>query len=227
MLKDLQMEFHTKLALSVLMGFSIFAMIACIVKSIELKVLGSRNDFTYNSSRFIIWLTVENYVVIIAASIPTLRPLVLRFCKWRAARRLNVGALHCSSKDNSDSPAYNSGYSWTSRPNPVRLHSTRQVEHTGGWVLEPPYIHPKQRKPPPPGTIRKTISIRIRSESDCDDIELASLGVGVHTHVCAGGRGREVSARADGWQTASTTGRPRSTSRTRRDHADDVDLERQ
>ena len=227
MLKNLQMEFHTKLALSVLMGLSVFAMVACIVKTVELRVLGTRNDFTYDSFRFIIWLTIENYVVIIAASIPTLRPLAMRFCKSRAASRLNVAALKCSSKDDSEPPSYESGYSWTSRPNPVRLHSTRQIEHTGRWELEPPYIHPKQRKPPPPGTIRKTISIRIRSESDCDDLELASVGVGVRTHICAGGRGRDLTAPDDAWQSASASGRQRSSSRPRHEDIDDVDLERQ
>ena len=218
MLKDLKMELKTKLALSILMGASILAMIACIVKTVELKVLASRNDFTYNSYMFIIWLTVENYVVIIAASIPTLRPLVLKFCKWRA--RTNLG---CSSRENSSPPPYESALSWSSRPNPVRLHSTRQGDK---WEVKPPYIHPKQRKPPPPGTIRKTISIYVRSESECDDIELANFGVGVHTHICGGGSSRDTTAQDDGWMT-STPGRPRSRSRPRSNDADAVDLERQ
>ncbi|PMD64179.1 uncharacterized protein K444DRAFT_482016, partial [Hyaloscypha bicolor E] len=76
-LKDLNITRRVKVILGVLMGMSIFAFAASIVKTIELGNLGKVSDFTYFTVSFIIWFTIENYVVIIAASIPSLRPLLL------------------------------------------------------------------------------------------------------------------------------------------------------
>ena len=203
-----------------LLGLSFFAMIACIVKTFELRVLGTRDDFTFNSYSFIIWLTVENYVVIIAASIPTLRPLALKYCGWLAEKRRQSGEA-------SNPPSYNSaGGSWAARPAPVRLHSSRR-EGKGKMELEPPYIHakPEVAPPPLPNTIRKTISIYVRSNSEYDQIELSTLGMGgVQTHVSAGGRNLNTTAREDDWMSTSSSGRPRSR---RSDRVDEFDLERQ
>ena len=54
------------------------ATIAAIVKTVELKNLIA-SDFTWSSVNLVYWFTTENYTIIIAACIPTLRPL---FEKW-------------------------------------------------------------------------------------------------------------------------------------------------
>ena len=54
------------------------ATIASIVKTVELKNLVA-SDFTWSSVNLVYWFTTENYTIIIAACIPTLRPL---FEKW-------------------------------------------------------------------------------------------------------------------------------------------------
>lgn len=204
MLKDLNMEFRNKIALSLLMGLSIFAMVACVVKTFELKVLDSRNDFTRHAAGFVVWSTVENYVVIVAASIPTLRPLALTLCQ---AIRINASRHDCGTSGQTPPPAYQQDNSWGSRaarPRPVRLSSNRQ---NARLEVEPPYVHPEQHSPPPPGTIRKTISIYVRSDDECDDIELEHLGGGVLTRISAGGRGRDTTGYDDGWMRAGTEGR--------------------
>jgi hypothetical protein len=198
MLKDLNMEIRTKLALCILMGMSIFAMVACVVKTIELQVLGTRDDFTWHASAFVIWFTVENYVVIIAASIPTLRPLALKL--FRCLRdRTSASRQQAGSTDKTPPPAYGHADSWgsrVSRPRPIRLSSNR---HAAKVEVEPPYVHPKQRSPPPPGTIRKTISIYVRAD-DGEDIEFQHLGSGVHTRISSGGRTQDTSRYGDGWK---------------------------
>ncbi|PMD47082.1 hypothetical protein L207DRAFT_606140 [Hyaloscypha variabilis F] len=85
-LKDLNITRRIKVILGVLMGMSIFAFAASIVKTIELGNLGKVSDFTYFTVSFIIWFTIENYVVIIAASIPSLRPLLLHVKKQVSSR---------------------------------------------------------------------------------------------------------------------------------------------
>lgn len=77
------MKTSTRVALSILMGMSVFAMIVCIVKSVYLQYIGERMDFTWDTVNFVIWFSVENYVVIITASIPTIRPLFLWINKRR------------------------------------------------------------------------------------------------------------------------------------------------
>jgi len=52
------------------------ALAASIVKAIEIKNLSFRNDFTWNMVSLQLWAVTENNIVIIAASIPTLRPLL-------------------------------------------------------------------------------------------------------------------------------------------------------
>lgn len=72
---NVQMKIRFKVALAILLGLSIVAMVASIVKTYELKTLGLRNDFTWNTPIFFIWVVVELNVVIIAASVPSLKPL--------------------------------------------------------------------------------------------------------------------------------------------------------
>ena len=85
-LKSLNMKTSTRAALGVVMGMSVFAMIAAIVKTIELQYIGERDDFTWDTVIFVIWFSVENYVVIISASVPTIRPLILWIWKKKEQR---------------------------------------------------------------------------------------------------------------------------------------------
>ncbi|CAI6277648.1 unnamed protein product [Periconia digitata] len=74
----LNMKRSMKISISLLMGIGVFAMVGSIVKTIYLSSVGSADDYTFNTAYLVIWWSVENYAVIIAASIPMLRPLVAR-----------------------------------------------------------------------------------------------------------------------------------------------------
>lgn len=80
-MKDLRMKLRVKIILVILMSMSIFVCVASVIKTIALGNLGKRADFTYDTTFFIIWFTIENYVSIIAASVPSLRPLFLSFTR--------------------------------------------------------------------------------------------------------------------------------------------------
>lgn len=182
------MELRTRVALCVIMGLSFFAMIACIVKTIELRALGDRHDFTYTTANFVIWFTIEQYVVIIAASIPTIRPLALRLSqRWK--NRTPRGTAHTSVRPigppSGNDPDSSDGLSWGSlSPSPPVRLTEPELETIGGRIeVESPYVHPLPRSPPPPGTIRKTISIIISSESVDESLNQAR---GVYTTVSAG-----------------------------------------
>lgn len=174
------------MVLCIILGLSFFAMIACIVKTIELKALGDRNDFTYSTAAFVIWFTVEQYIVIIAASIPTIRPLALRLSQRWKNRSTPGGSQPDSGEPIRPSedvrPQPNLSWSQASQAPPVRLN-TPTLEPSQIVEVEPPYVHPRPKSPPPPGTIRKTISVVIKSESMDENLNQAQ---GVQTSVSAG-----------------------------------------
>ena len=70
------MELRNKVGLATIMGLGLIAVVAATVKTVELKNLATR-DFTYNATDLVYWYITENWVIIIAACIPTLGPLYL------------------------------------------------------------------------------------------------------------------------------------------------------
>jgi hypothetical protein len=73
-IKELKMDLKLKIGLSSVMGLGIIATIAATIKTVQLKNL-STPDFTYNAIDLIYRYMTENWVIVIAASIPTLGPL--------------------------------------------------------------------------------------------------------------------------------------------------------
>ncbi|KAK3207682.1 hypothetical protein GRF29_96g28712 [Pseudopithomyces chartarum] len=72
----LQMKLQTKISLSILMGLGVFAMVFSIVKTIKLQAISEKGDPTYALADLGLWFTLEAYMVLLAASIPTLKPVV-------------------------------------------------------------------------------------------------------------------------------------------------------
>ncbi|PMD22568.1 hypothetical protein NA56DRAFT_90841 [Hyaloscypha hepaticicola] len=85
----LQMDLRIKLGLAGLLGLSVFAFAASIVKTVMLKNLGVRADYTYNTVLFFRWVIVENTLVIVASSVPLLRPL---FSAAKKATKTHYGS---------------------------------------------------------------------------------------------------------------------------------------
>ncbi|CAJ2504619.1 Uu.00g120130.m01.CDS01, partial [Anthostomella pinea] len=72
---NLNMHWKQKAFLSALMGLGIFAMVASIVKTVQLRAITQTDDPTYAMAKLAIWWTFEAYFVLIAVSIPTIRPI--------------------------------------------------------------------------------------------------------------------------------------------------------
>ncbi|KAI4229624.1 MAG: hypothetical protein L6R36_000671 [Xanthoria steineri] len=71
----LQMPRRRKILLASIMALGTFSAAAGAIKTFYLQQLKARTDFTYDASSLMIWYTTEMYVIIIAGSLPTLRPL--------------------------------------------------------------------------------------------------------------------------------------------------------
>ncbi|KAF8849911.1 hypothetical protein BDZ45DRAFT_603606 [Acephala macrosclerotiorum] len=89
----LQMKLRIKLGLAALLGLSIFALVASIIKTVKLQSLGERSDYTFNTVNFMNWVVVENSFVMIAASIPLMRPLFKK-AKDSAMTRYGQGSSY-------------------------------------------------------------------------------------------------------------------------------------
>ncbi|KAI9751445.1 MAG: hypothetical protein M4579_006055 [Chaenotheca gracillima] len=74
---NLQMNMRTKVGLCVVMGLGIVASVCSIIKTTKLKGLGAHSDFTWETVYLVTWTIIEANVIIIAACIPTLRPMML------------------------------------------------------------------------------------------------------------------------------------------------------
>lgn len=74
---NLQLDWHKKVGLSILMGFGVFAFICAVIKTTKLPELNARGDLTFITVSLWMWTANETHVIILAASIPTLRPLYL------------------------------------------------------------------------------------------------------------------------------------------------------
>jgi len=72
------MNLRLKIGLAALLSLSVFAFASSIVKTVKLKSIGDRMDYTWNTVPFMNWVVIENTFVIMGASIPLLRPLVSR-----------------------------------------------------------------------------------------------------------------------------------------------------
>ncbi|TQV91601.1 integral membrane protein [Cordyceps javanica] len=73
---NLRMSLKQRISLSIMMGFGVFAMAASIFKTVELQAITSTENVTYEMAKLAIGWTLEANFVLIAASIPTLRPIL-------------------------------------------------------------------------------------------------------------------------------------------------------
>lgn len=90
-------------------------MIASIVKTIQLRAISATGDLTYAMAHLSIWWTLEAYLVILAASIPTLRPIM-------TTSRPSSNATTGSRQHNSN---------WRGNINPTSLFYNRQNRNIG------------------------------------------------------------------------------------------------
>ncbi|RDW56607.1 hypothetical protein BP5796_13072 [Coleophoma crateriformis] len=90
----LQISTRLKVGLVILLGLSIFAFVACVIKTVLLQALGDRGDFTFNTVSFFIWVVVEGALVSIAASVPLIRPLFLRIKRGKSSKDNKSYEMH-------------------------------------------------------------------------------------------------------------------------------------
>ncbi|KAL4950167.1 hypothetical protein BDW69DRAFT_172737 [Aspergillus filifer] len=86
-IKDLQMAMKAKVGLGVVLSLGIIAMIAAIIKTTRLPALTLYKDYTWDTVNLTIWVLVEEYIIILAACIPSLTPLFNIVVRHRSSKR--------------------------------------------------------------------------------------------------------------------------------------------
>ncbi|CAI7616447.1 unnamed protein product [Penicillium palitans] len=77
----LQMPFSTRLSVCIMMGLTLLSAIVTIVKATYLKLFTDHTDPLFKVVPSVLWGLIEQNVVIVAACIPTLRPLFRKVFK--------------------------------------------------------------------------------------------------------------------------------------------------
>ncbi|EEH05525.1 integral membrane protein [Histoplasma capsulatum G186AR] len=72
---QLQMARNIKIGLTCVLALGVVATAAAVVKTIFLAELVARSDYTFETINLTTWISTEQYLIIIAACIPTLGPL--------------------------------------------------------------------------------------------------------------------------------------------------------
>ncbi|KAJ5763941.1 hypothetical protein N7533_002622 [Penicillium manginii] len=83
---NLQMRKKEKLGVAFAMSLGIFAGAASIVKTTYLVALSAKSDFTWELAPLLWWAAIEDGLAITAASIPALKPILIRVFPGSSAR---------------------------------------------------------------------------------------------------------------------------------------------
>ncbi|KAL4783830.1 hypothetical protein BJX76DRAFT_243187 [Aspergillus varians] len=134
----LQMALRVKIGLGFVLSLGVVAMIAAIVKTVNLASLSARADYPWDTVDLTIWIAVEQYLIILAAFIPTLTPLFNIVIRQRSSKKSSSnntpGLSH--SRQTGRSQAYNAlasrsngqqEYQWTASK-PHRIYAASDSE---------------------------------------------------------------------------------------------------
>lgn len=120
------------------------AMIASIIKTVQLQAITAKADITYAMAHLATWWTLEAYLVIIATSIPTLRPIMSTNRQGDKSKRPNISDSHQASYvhskqfESSDDPKLldRSCGSRNSTPNNGEVYLMEEGLRQGGYSSE-------------------------------------------------------------------------------------------
>ncbi|PSK43768.1 hypothetical protein B9Z65_7282 [Elsinoe australis] len=169
-----KLTWRSRIGLMALLCLSFLAMIACIKRTVEAKVLSEWADYTYDLVPYAIWVSVEINVVIIASSIPILRPLFKRHGLSSVMQRnvtersdMETGSTLSPYTSSSKSP-----YGNTSSPfDKARIHT-----HTSSISSQEKILPPR----PEQFTITRTVEVSVsHSPRDRNLVHAALIGLPV------------------------------------------------
>ncbi|KAK8022790.1 integral membrane family protein [Apiospora rasikravindrae] len=159
MLWNVQINMRTKASLICIMGLGVFAVAAAIAKSFFISNYGKTGDFLWDSTDLTIWISTECNTGIIAACLPTLKPLFKRLLETTTQR---YGGAKSSS-----SASRTTGQSYKMKPYGQNSSTSRSTN--------------KHHQPQTPSKISR--ASRANSKAGAGEDELALTGQGSPTAI--------------------------------------------
>ncbi|KAI1630918.1 hypothetical protein F4809DRAFT_634625 [Biscogniauxia mediterranea] len=164
---NLNMEWKQKAFLIGIMGLGVFAMIASIVKTIQLQALTQTDDLTYAMAKLAIWWTLEAYIVLVAVSIPTIRPILktpTAFLRSKLRHVNNAKVLFSFERGPGYNATENNG-SFEPLQDPTLTNEARNYEYaqagsaTSSYALQ--NLERNEVSRPDIGSIRRDITVSV------------------------------------------------------------------
>ncbi|KAI1839595.1 hypothetical protein JX266_014196 [Neoarthrinium moseri] len=87
---NLQMALRLKVGLMLLLGTSLLAFVAVVMKIIYISALARDGDITFTTVPMYTWIVVEGALVALSASIPSIRPLVKQAFRKKGSSKLSA-----------------------------------------------------------------------------------------------------------------------------------------
>ncbi|KAH6668471.1 hypothetical protein B0J14DRAFT_488417 [Halenospora varia] len=132
LVRTLPLKFRLKLGLSILLGLSGLAFVASVVKTIELRRLGDRLDFTFNAIPLVLWCSIENTVVIVAGSAPLLRSFFTRKTPNNTSYKMHQSSFGRPQGRSFQDSTLTSGKS----QDPIQLHPCSENNSLTPWASQ-------------------------------------------------------------------------------------------
>ncbi|KAI0886761.1 uncharacterized protein GGS22DRAFT_117261 [Annulohypoxylon maeteangense] len=113
LIRNLQIPLKTKLGIIILMSMGVIAGAAAVVKTVELRNLATP-DFTWDAVPLVYWFLAENWIIIICACVPTVKPLFSNG-EWRLTNmcsritKKSIGSSTSGYNHHSEQPSYSLG----------------------------------------------------------------------------------------------------------------------
>ncbi|KAL8637262.1 MAG: hypothetical protein Q9228_005451, partial [Teloschistes exilis] len=190
---DLRIQLLKKLILSVLFAFGIVACICAIVRTVNISKLGQTSDVSYAVGSLVIWNTAEMYLVLLAGSLPGLRPLFNKRVKkpinhnsiyGYSSRQSRKSSKHDLVVRLSNLPSSQSkAYATISNIN-NRTHSDSTENFfkniNSGQIIKTTEVNMATLIPPPSKRQRVAVAEKAREQQDIDTIPGHLGSVRVH-----------------------------------------------
>lgn len=157
-LYKLNISLKKKIGLNAVLSLGLIATVIAIYKCTRLQGVYDRSDYTYSTVDILIWTSIESSFIIIAANLPTLRPVFLLLMGRSATNAKRSGGQRGSSYRLQDVSKDSAG---RQKKGPKEPYPTDTID-----LVRPESVPESVEHILPPNRIRRTYEVEINHHED-------------------------------------------------------------